>query len=84
MADMFSILSASYKAVGLTVPSKAPYVVVDPVLYQGNWTGKYAKNKWFKITISNVTVGSSLAVGGESTRGRALGQVEGVEIGATA
>jgi len=39
MADMFSILSANYKAVGLTVPSKAPYVVVDPVLYQGNWTG---------------------------------------------
>ena len=84
MADMFSILSANYKAVGLTVPSETPYVVVDPVLYQGNWTGKYANNKSFKITISNVTVGSSLAVGGESTHGRALGQVEGVEIGATA
>jgi hypothetical protein len=55
MADMMSILSANYKAVGLTIPSKTPYVAVDPALYQGNWTGKYANNKTFKITISNVT-----------------------------
>jgi hypothetical protein len=55
MADVFSILSANYKSVGLTVPSKTPYVAVDPTLYEGNWTGKYANNKSFKITISNVT-----------------------------
>ena len=55
MADVFSILSANYKTVGLTVPSKTPYVAVDPALYQGNWTGKYADNKTFKITVSNVT-----------------------------
>ena len=55
MADMLSILSANYKVVGLTIPSKTPYVAVDPALYQGNWTGKYANNKTFKITISNVT-----------------------------
>jgi hypothetical protein len=55
MADVFSILSANYKTVGLTVPSKTPYVPVDPKLYQGNWTGKYANNKSFKFTISNVT-----------------------------
>src|SRR6267154_3064190 len=55
MADMMSILSANYKAVGLTIPSKTPYVAVDPALYQGNWTGKYANNKTFKITVSNVT-----------------------------
>jgi hypothetical protein len=55
MADMMSILSANYKAVGLTIPSKTPYVAVDPTLYEGNWTGKYANNKSFKITISNVT-----------------------------
>ena len=55
MADVFSILSANYKTVGLTVPSKTPYVPVDPALYQGNWTGKYANNKSFKFTISNVT-----------------------------
>ena len=55
MADVFSILSANYKTVGLTVPSKTPYVAVDPALYEGNWTGKYADNKTFKISVTNVT-----------------------------
>ena len=55
MADVFAILSANYKTVGATVPSKTPYVPVDPALYQGDWTGKYADNKTFKITVSNVT-----------------------------
>ena len=55
MADVFAILSANYKAVGATVPSKTPYVPVDPALYQGDWTGKYADNKSFKISVSNVT-----------------------------
>jgi hypothetical protein len=41
--------------VGMTVPSKTPYVAVDPTLYEGNWTGKYADNKSFKISVSNVT-----------------------------
>src|SRR3984893_6915381 len=55
MADIMSILSANYKAAGLSVPSKTSYVAVDPKLYQGNWTGKYANNKTFNITVSNVT-----------------------------
>jgi len=55
MADLMSILSANYKTVGLTIPSKTPYVAVDPALYEGSWTGKYANNKTFKITISDVT-----------------------------
>ena len=55
MADVLSILSANYKTVGLTVPSKTPYVAVDPALYEGNWTGKYADNKAFKISVTNVT-----------------------------
>jgi hypothetical protein len=55
MADVLSILSANYKTVGLTAPSKTPYVAVDPALYQGDWTGKYADNKSFKISVSNVT-----------------------------
>ena len=55
MADVLSILSANYKTVGMTVPTKTPYVAVDPTLYEGNWTGKYADNKTFKITVSNVT-----------------------------
>ena len=55
MADVMSILSANYKTVGLTVPSKTPYVAVDPKLYQGSWTGKYANNKSFTITVSDVS-----------------------------
>ena len=55
MADLWSIISANYKTVGLAVPSNTPYVAVDPALYQGSWTGKYANNKSFKISITNVT-----------------------------
>jgi len=55
MADVLSILSANYKTVGLSVPSKTPYVAVDPTLYEGDWTGKYADNKSFKVSISNIT-----------------------------
>ena len=55
MADVFAILSANYKTVGATVPSKTPYVPVDAALYKGDWTGKYADNKTFKISVSNVT-----------------------------
>ena len=55
MADVLSILSANYKTVGLTVTSKTPYVAVNPDNYQGDWTGKYADNKTFKITVSDVT-----------------------------
>ena len=55
MADLWNIISANYKTVGTTIPSKKPYVAVDPALYQGTWSGKYANNKTFKITVSNVT-----------------------------
>ena len=55
MADMLSILSANYKTVGQTVPSNTPYFAVNPDNYQGDWTGKYADNKSFKISVSNVT-----------------------------
>lgn len=54
MADMFSILQASYKAAGLTVPSKTPYVAVDKSLYEGSWTGKYPDSKTFTIKVSQV------------------------------
>src|ERR1035437_1217055 len=55
MADIMSILSANFKAVGTSVPSRTPYLAVDPAAYQGTWTGKYANNKSFKITVSNVS-----------------------------
>ena len=54
MADVMSILSASYKTAGLSVPSKTAYVAVDPNLYQGHWTGTYPDKKTFEITVSNV------------------------------
>ena len=50
-----SILSANYKSAGLSVPSKTPYVAVDPTLYQGNWTGTYANKKSFDLSVSNIT-----------------------------
>jgi hypothetical protein len=55
MADLMSIIAANYKTVGMTVPTKTPYVAVDPALYEGSWTGKYFDQKTFKITVSNVT-----------------------------
>src|SRR5215213_10085599 len=55
MADLWNIIASNYKTVGLTVPSKTPYVAVDPKIYEGTWTGKYADNKTFKFTVSNVT-----------------------------
>lgn len=55
MGDMMSILSAAYRSNVLNAaPSKTKYVAVDPTLYEGRWTGKYANNKSFTIDISNV------------------------------
>lgn len=56
MSDVTSILAAAYKSSGLTsAPSKTKYVAVDPKLYEGAWTGKYANGKSFTLTVSNVT-----------------------------
>ncbi len=56
MADIMSILSSNYMTVGSNVNfSKSKYVPVDPAKFQGNWTGKYANNKSFEITVSNVS-----------------------------
>ena len=53
MADIYSILSANYKA---TVPiTKTPYVAVDPTRFQGSWQGKYADTSKFSVDISAVT-----------------------------
>ena len=54
MADMMSIMSASYKSAGLNEPSKTPYVAVDPTLYEGSWSGKYPDGKTFSIKVSQV------------------------------
>ncbi|WP_316224779.1 MULTISPECIES: hypothetical protein [unclassified Bradyrhizobium] len=55
MADVMSILSSAYKSnVLATAQSSSKYVAVDPTLYQGTWTGNYANNKSFTVTVSNV------------------------------
>ena len=56
MSDITSILSAAYKSNVLSsARSNSKYVAVDPQLYQGTWTGKYANNKSFTISVSDVT-----------------------------
>jgi hypothetical protein len=56
MADVMSVLAAAYRSSGLTAtPSKTKYVAVDPKLYEGTWTGKYANNKSFTITVANLS-----------------------------
>jgi hypothetical protein len=55
MTDVTSILAAAYKSNTLSVAkSNSKYVAVDPKLYEGSWSGKYANNKSFTISISNV------------------------------
>jgi hypothetical protein len=56
MSDVTSILAAAYKSNTLSAAqSNSKYVAVDPTLYQGSWTGKYANNKSFTVSISNVS-----------------------------
>lgn len=55
MADILGILSSNYVTVGQNVSvNTGRYVDVDPKLYEGSWSGKYANNKPFSITVSNV------------------------------
>ncbi|WP_315812669.1 hypothetical protein [Bradyrhizobium sp. SZCCHNR2028] len=55
MTDITSILSASYKSNLLSAArSNSKYVAVDPTLYQGGWSGKYANGKSFTVSVSNV------------------------------
>lgn len=56
MADITNILSAAYKSNVLnTARSAGKYVAVDPTLYQGSWSGKYANDKSFNIAVSDVS-----------------------------
>jgi len=55
VADLWSIISANYKAVGLnTNLMTGKYVNVDPNAYEGIWSGKYANNTKFTVTISEI------------------------------
>lgn len=54
MADVMSILASNYLAVGVNVRSDSRYINVDPGSFEGTWSGKYANNSSFKLSISNV------------------------------
>lgn len=55
MADILSIISSNYVAVGsMYNTSNTPYVPVDAPSYEGTWTGKYANNDSFTIQVSNI------------------------------
>jgi hypothetical protein len=54
MADIFSILSNSYKTAPTPSPSSLKYVPVDPTLYNGTWNGTYSTGEKFSFSISNV------------------------------
>lgn len=55
VADLLSIISANYVAVGSNVNiSNTPYVPVDAALYEGTWSGNYANNEKFTIQVSDV------------------------------
>ena len=55
MADVFSILASNYTTVGQNVNlNTGKYVNVDPKAFEGTWSGKYANQKPFSVTISNV------------------------------
>ncbi len=57
MADIMSILSSNYTAVGASASaySNTKYVNVDAKSYQGSWTGNYKSGQAFTISISNVS-----------------------------
>jgi hypothetical protein len=57
MSDIFSLISANYKAVGAAAAatSKTPYVAVDPKAYTGTWQGVYADKSKFSFQISQVS-----------------------------
>jgi len=55
VADIWNTIASNYTTVGATIPSKTPYVNVDPAVYTGTWNGTYSTNKKFSIQISDVT-----------------------------
>jgi hypothetical protein len=56
VTDVTSILASAYKSNTLSVSqTSSKYAAVDPGLYEGSWSGKYANNKSFTISVSTVS-----------------------------
>ena len=54
MADLWNIISSNYLTVGGSVAVGGRYVDVDPEKFEGRWSGKYANNQTYDITVSQV------------------------------
>jgi hypothetical protein len=54
VADIFSILSNSYKTAPTPSSSQVKYVPVDPANYTGTWKGEYSTGEKFSFSISDV------------------------------
>lgn len=54
MADIFSILSNSYRTAPTPSASHVKYVPVDPTLYNGTWNGTYSTGEKFSFSIADV------------------------------
>ena len=54
MADLFSILSNSYKTAPTPSSSQTKYVPVDSAHYNGTWKGAYSSGEKFSFAISDV------------------------------
>ena len=55
MSDIMSILQSHYTTVGQNVSlNTGKYVNVDPDTFEGTRSGKYANQKPFSVTVSNV------------------------------
>ena len=73
MADLFSILSTSYKTAPTPSSSKTKYVPVDPANYNGTWKGTYSTGEKFSFSISG-TQGFRAKVKYQSDKGQILFQ----------
>ena len=55
MADILNTLSSNYLSVGAANRfSASKYADVDKDIFQGTWSGKYADNTKFSVTVSDV------------------------------
>ena len=54
MGDIFSVLAAGYTSTPPAIPSRTPYVAVDPKQWVGTWKGTYSTGEKFSFTVSQV------------------------------
>ncbi len=50
MGDIFSVLAAGYTSTPPAIPSRTPYVAVDPKQWEGTWKRTYSTGEKFSFT----------------------------------